>query len=162
MKKSPVSRWMEHPLTSLSLVVVAVVLTVSWRRAASAFDAPTVSNYSWIQHTKTLMIVQPSKDCGCGGMPEAAIKAALKNGWDVLYLTSAMTSDLETLQQEFLSSKHFLLLSHTQPALIKKFAPGDRSIFFLIREGEIKQKFSSAGNTENYLVMEGSTDGSES
>jgi len=162
MKKLLLSRWMEHPLTLVSLVTVAGVLAVSWRRAVATPTAPDLPNYNWVQHPKTLMIVQPDKDCGCGGTPCAPVEAASKKGWDVLYLTGALTSDLKALQKEFRSSKHFLLLSNTQPALIRQFAPKDRSVFFSIKEGKITERFDNSESAANYFVKEGSANGSES
>lgn len=135
---------MGSPALLICGVFVALGLTANWYRTYAALTPPHISGYDWAKHPNVLLVSYPPDDCNCGAAPSKWVRAALRNGLDVVVIASRPNRELDVLQKTRLSAPHLAVFPHTNPDLIKSLSPNETTTGLRVRNGRIIR--SAEGN----------------
>jgi len=87
----PLKHALNHPLFTVSLLLLSAICLAIWYRADAAIRPPAISNWNWEQHPKTLVLQHSisGHGCSCGNDVKPAIASALAHASEVMILGSA-------------------------------------------------------------------------
>lgn len=116
------ARFLSSPLLSLGLLLCLTAVGVRWSQVEAVRHAPDVPGYNWGQHPHTLLLAYPSKDCGCGESPTERVRAALKDGQDVLVMSPAPSPPLLALQRANFPASRVFVVTNARAEDVQRFS----------------------------------------
>jgi len=135
----------DSPISTIALVAVLLFLSGSWYRADLARRAPTLTGYDWGAHPKSLMIVVPPDECGCGTSPKELARDALRRGFHVVVAYSAMNAPMQQVKESHWDNDQVSLVV-VPPPLVARFAPNKTTELVQVTNGRIV--FQSSGTVK--------------
>ena len=94
---SAIGQVVGSPVLLVLLLGATFFAAASWYRADAAQRAPEVGGFSWTRHPNALMIVYPTKSCGCGAAPLVRVQEGLEHGLDVVVIAPTVSDELKPL-----------------------------------------------------------------
>lgn len=130
-------RTFDSPLLFFVLLPLVFILANTWYRTEASLRAPHIEGYDWAQHPNTLLIAFPSEDCGCGKSPLDRVKIGLDQGFDVMVIAPASTSNLQSLKRHKFPASRFTMLTNMSKAMIQRFCSGKEPVEIPVRNGRL-------------------------
>lgn len=133
---------LDKPIVTIVLVTMLFLLAGSWYLADMGHRAPTLSGYDWGAHPKSLMIVVPPDECGCGTTPKQLAREALQRGFHVVVAYSTMNTPVQRVK-ELATGNKLISLVVVPPPLVAQFASDKKTQLVQVTRGRIV--FRSSG-----------------
>lgn len=106
----------------VGLLAATTFLGVSWVRAYAADNAPPVEGIDWSKHPKSVLLLVPTGDCGCGMKPIEMAREAAGHHIDFIAVSTDSLPSLEQVRTASIKGSQILVNTHVSPELIHRYS----------------------------------------
>lgn len=129
-------RFLQSYFLTFLLIGIVTFLSIRWYRADVARRAPDLQGYDWASHPKSLLIVVPPDECGCGASPVALAEKAIERHLNVVVVFSSSNIVIEKMKKTTPLTGRIAMIK-VNPAFITRFAPAKMLSFVQVSNGKI-------------------------
>ena len=119
-----------------ALCISIAAFGLMWAQTYRADTAPTIAGVDWGQHSKSVLLLVPPKDCGCGMKPLAMAREAAAHGVDLVMASSGPNSNIDEVKNAHIKGSQ-IVTAEVTPDLIKCLCPQDKATALRIHNGRV-------------------------